>query len=393
MHDQGHAHAEFSLLEGGPAHWIQQRLGLIKPGAPNLWGRVGLAVLVTWVPMLVFSLMEGLAYGSRVKLPLLCDFAAYTRYLFAVPLLILAEGLVERRVAEAAKHFIASGLIKESDHPRFDDAVKRCRAWRDSALAECVVLVVAVIGVILVSREFPFDFSSWMSIVSETGHRRTPAGWWYLVVANGLFQFLAWRWVWRLIIWYRFLWLMSRLDLRVIPTHPDRSAGLGFIGDTQRMFWGIVFGISAAVAAVLANEVVYGDVPLKHYQFSIAAYAIVVLLIFMAPLLMYSPTLVEAKDKSLREYGALAVAHNHMFHRKWVHGENPGADRVLGTPEISSLADLGAAYDILAEMRAVPFDPADVVVLLLASLVPMAPLLLTIMPLDNVLELLEKLLV
>jgi hypothetical protein len=82
-----------------------------------------------------------------------------------------------------------------------------------------------------------------------------------------------------------------------------------------------------------------------------------------------------------------------QFDRKWVQGDNPGGDPVLGTPEISSLADLGGAYDILATMRAVPFDPADAVALLLAALVPMTPLLLTIMPLDRLLELLSKLLV
>ena len=57
------------------------------------------------------------------------------------------------------------------------------------------------------------------------------------------------------------------------------------------------------------------------------------------------------------------------------------------------MADLGAAYDMLAEMRSTVFDPADAIVLLLAALVPMAPLLLTVMPLDKLLELLSKVVV
>jgi len=108
---------------------------------------------------------------------------------------------------------------------------------------------------------------------------------------------------------------------------------------------------------------------------------------------MFTPLLVEAKEKGLREYGTLAISHNHMFHRKWVHGENPADDPVLGTPEISSLADLGAAYDVLSEMRSTAFDPADAIVLLLAALVPMVPLLLTVMPLNKLLELLSKVVV
>jgi len=186
---------------------------------------------------------------------------------------------------------------------------------------------------------------------------------------------------------------VSRLDLRLIPTHPDRAAGLGFVGDTQRAFWIVVFACSTTFAGILANEIVYGGVPLKTYRFSIAGYAASVLLFFLMPLLMFTPRLVRAKEKGLRDYGALAVAHNHMFDRKWVQGENPGGEPVLGTPEISSLADLGAAYAVLDRMKFVPFEPEDGIVLLLAALVPMLPLLLTIMPVDELLELLSKLLV
>ena len=49
-----------------------------------------------------------------MRLPFLYDFAAYTRFLIAIPLLILAEGLIERRVAEVLAHFIHSGLVPEA---------------------------------------------------------------------------------------------------------------------------------------------------------------------------------------------------------------------------------------------------------------------------------------
>jgi len=393
MHVKAPAHSEFSLLAGGPAHWIQQRLGLIKPGAPHLWRRAALAVAVTWVPLLLISAAEGLALGHRVQLPFLCDFSVHARFLVAIPLLILAEGLVEQRVMDAVKHFVHAGLVSQTDFPRFEAAMESCKALRDSVVAEAVLLALTVMSVILTSREFPFNFSTWRSFVSESVHLRTFTGWWYLVVGVGLFQFLAWRWLWRLLIWYRFLWLVAKLDLRLIPTHPDRSAGLGFVGDTQKVFWTVVVACSTTFAGILANEIVYGGVPLENYEFPIAGFAIVVLLFFLVPLLMFTPRLIEAKEKSMKEYGALAVAHNQMFDRKWVQGDNPAGDPMLGTPEISSLADLGSAYEILAKMRAVPFDPADAIVLLLAALLPMTPLLLAIMPLDKLLELLSKILV
>ena len=57
--------AKFSLVAGGPTHWIQERLGLIKPGAPNLARRAVLSILLTWVPLLVLSAVQGLAIGDK----------------------------------------------------------------------------------------------------------------------------------------------------------------------------------------------------------------------------------------------------------------------------------------------------------------------------------------
>jgi hypothetical protein len=146
-----------------------------------------------------------------------------------------------------------------------------------------------------------------------------------------LFQFLLWRWLWRLCIWYGFLWRMSRLDLQPIPTHPDRAAGLGFVGDAQRFFWIIVCALSAATAGVLANEIVFGGVPLHSYKIAIAGYVGVVLLVFLGPLLMFLPQLMRAKIKSVHDYSTFAVMHNQMFDGKWVQGDHPEDEAVLGS--------------------------------------------------------------
>ena len=256
-----------------------------------------------------------------------------------------------------------------------------------------MLLGLTAVSVIVANDEFPFDFSTWRSLVSDSVHARTWAGWWHLVVGVGLFQFLVWRWLWRLFIWYAFLWRVSRLNLRLIPTHPDGAAGLGFVGETQRFFWSIVFAFSATTAGVLANEIVYAGVSLRSYEIPLAGYVLVVLLLFLGPLLMFMPRMIAAKIKSLHDYSALAILHNQMFDGKWVQGDNPKGEPVLGAPDISSLADLGNAYAVLDRMRPVPFDPADAVVLALAALIPMTPLLLTVMPLERILELMSKVLV
>ena len=386
--------AGFSFVAGGPAHWLQAKLGLVGPESLHLARRALLSTVFTWVVLLVLSAAQGLAIGGGVKIPFLYDFAAYARFLVAIPMLIVAEGLIGREIAAVAAHFLRSGLVSESDRPKYEAALERARRMRDSVAAEAVMLVLAGLSALLVLDEFPFGFSTWRSLVSDAGrHVRTLAGWWYLVVGVGLFQFLLWRWLWRLLIWYGFLWRMSRLDLRLIATHPDRAAGLGFVGDAQRFFWIIVSAFAFTAAGILGDEIVYGGVPLTSYWYAMGGYVVLVLVVFLLPLTMFAGRMSRAKLESMRDYSALAVLHNRLFDDKWVRGVH-GKDEVpLGAPEISSLADLAGASDVLYRMRPVPFDPRDALALGLAALIPMTPLTLTMFPAQKILDLVWKVLV
>jgi len=349
--------------------------------------------VLTWGVLLILSAAQGLAIGNAVKVPFLHDFAAYARFLVAIPMLILAEGLIGREMAAVAAHFYGSGLISESDRPSYEAAIERAKRTRNSTPAEVVILVLACLSGILVLDVFPLNFSTWRSIVSASGHTLTLAGWWYLVVGVELFEFLLWRWLWRLAIWYGFLWRMSRLDLRLIATHPDRAAGLGFVGDAQRFFWIIVSAFAFTAAGVLGDEIVYGGVPLTTFWFAIGGYVVLVLIVFLLPLTMFSAQMSRAKIRSMHDYSALAVLHNRLFDEKWVQGRHAKDEVPLGAPEISSLADLAGASDVLYRMRPVPFDPRDAVALGLAALIPMTPLALTMFPAQKIFDLIFKVLV
>ncbi len=162
------------------------------------------------------------------------------------------------------------------------------------------------------------------------------------------------------------------------------------MGDAQRFFWIILVALSATTAGVLGNEIVFGRVPLTSY--TIVGYVVVVLLVFLWPLRIFMPQMIRAKIKSVHDYGTFAVMHNQMFDGKWLQGDYPTSEPVLGTPDISSLADLGNAYEVLDRMRPVPFDPADALIPVLAALIPLVPLLLAVMPLGQLLELAGKVL-
>jgi hypothetical protein len=61
---------------------------------------------------------------------------------------------------------------------------------------------------------------------------------------------------------------------------------------------------------------------------------------------------------------------------------------MLGSGDIQSLADLGNSYSIIQDMRIVPVSKQAMLQLGAATLAPITPLLLTLMPLE---ELLRKL--
>lgn len=90
----------FSLTEGGPGTAFMKRLRLIHPELGAGSARTALILMaLTWVPLCVLCLIEGLAF-SGVKLPFFYDIAAHTRFLLAVPVLVLADIPVGARLRQ-----------------------------------------------------------------------------------------------------------------------------------------------------------------------------------------------------------------------------------------------------------------------------------------------------
>lgn len=94
----------FLLIEGGPFYRIERRIGLIKANTPFTIRRAFFAAGFTWFVLLILSALHGDAFGKTVALPFLSDFSAYSRFLIAVPLFLLAEVVLGPRIAEAAEH-------------------------------------------------------------------------------------------------------------------------------------------------------------------------------------------------------------------------------------------------------------------------------------------------
>lgn len=383
----------FLLMEGGPLFSIEKRLGLIKQHAPLTKRRAVLAALLTWVPLLILSAIEGRAFGHSVPVTFTHDFGAYTRFLLAVPLLVFAENILGPRIVQTAAHFVDSRVVIEKDYGRFDKLVESGLRARDSIVAEVILLALAFVTSYIGFKSTAVHMTTWYGAHTEAGMSLTLAGWWLLGFCTPLYHFLVFRWLWRLFLWFQFLARVRGLDLQLFPTHPDHAGGLGFVGDSQRFFGILLFAVSLASTGVIANDIIYDRVPLKNFYAGIAAYVVVAVIILVGPLIVFTGTLLKTKRIGLRQYGSLATAYTGSFHKKWIEGTSSNSQALLGTADIQSLADLGNSFSLVEKMKPLPVDPLDLLHLVVATLLPLTPLLLTVMPLKDMMKLLLKVLV
>ena len=207
-----------------------------------------------------------------------------------------------------------------------------------------------------------------------------------------IFQFLLLRWYFRLFVWARFQWQVSRLDLRFMPTHPDRCGGLGFIGAVSYAFAPVLLAQGTLLAGMMANRILYAGAKLPEFKVELIGLVGVMLFAILGPMLAFAPKLAAAKRTGLREYGTLAQTYVRDFDRKWLRGGARADEALVGSADIQSLADLGNSYQVVKEMRMAPFNLRTVFELGVATLLPVGPLLLTMISLEELLDRLLKVL-
>ena len=381
---------DFSLVLGGPLFQLLRRAHLSNDALGLVRLRITVALLLAWLPLLVLCALEGHLWGGSAAVPFLKDVEVHARLLVAMPLLIIAEFAVHRRIRPLPQQFLERKLIPESAMPRFEAAIASALRLRNSVLAEVLLLAfVYGVGILVLWRQYvALDTSTWYATPSAGGPEPSWAGLWYGCVSMPLFQFLLCRWYFRLFVWARFLWQVSRIELRLVPTHPDRVGGLGFLSETSLAFSVLAVAHGAMVAGPLAGRIFFLGASLPQFKGEIAVLVIFLLCVVLGPLLVFTPQLFEAKWRGLREYGTLAGSYVREFDAKWLRRPPPANESFVGSADIQSLADLGNSYEVVRSMRIAPITNLAVFGVVAAALLPIAPLLLTVMPLE---ELLKKL--
>ena len=250
---------DFSLVLGGPLFQLLRRSHLSGNALELVRQRILVISLLAWLPLLVLSALEGHALGGNVAVPFLLDIDVHVRFLVALPLLIVAELVVHQRMRFVVRQFLERNLIPETALTRFDAAIASAFRLRNSVLAEVLLIAfVYVVGVLIIWRHYvALATATWYAAPTVEGSKLSLAGRWYGYVSLPLFQFLLLRWYFRLFIWTRFLWQVSRIELSLVPTHPDRVGGLGFLANTVYAFTPLAVAHGALLAGLIANRIFY----------------------------------------------------------------------------------------------------------------------------------------
>jgi hypothetical protein len=379
---------DFSLVLGGPLFQLLRRARLSDDALTLAKKRVIFISLFAWLPLLLLSALQGQALGGTVAIPFLSDFEIHIRFLLALPLLIIAELVVHQRMRPVLQVFRERQIIPESEMPRFEAAVASAFRLRNSVLAELfLVALVYGFGIQVFWRQYlALSTATWYATPIAGGTELTTAGTWFGYVSLPIFQFLLLRWYFRVFIWARFLWQVSRIKLNLIPIHPDRSGGLGFLGGLVYAFTPLAAAHGAMAAGPFANRIFYMGAHLTQFKAEAAVLVAAVLLMVFGPLLVFVPQLAAARRIGTREYNTLAERYVREFDQKWLRGGASPDEAFLGSGDIQSLADLGNSLEVVKTMRTVPVTKEAVLRLAFATLAPLVPLALTMMPLEELLK-------
>lgn len=375
---------DFSLVSGGPLFQLCRRAHLSGNGLELLRRRVVVSTLFVWLPLLLLSILDG--HADRAMIPFLHDVEANVRFLIALPVLIAAEVVVNRRISPLVRRFVERRIVKTEDLPAFNAAVNSALRVRNSVAVELALLVlVYTLGLWIWWNQVALKTDTWYALPDATHLHLTLAGYWYAFVSVPFFQFILLRWYMRLALWFRLLWQTSRLNLHLTAAHPDRAGGIGFLGNSSYAFSPILFAEGAMLSGLIANRILYERRSLLSFKMEAAGFICFFVLLIVGPLVMFTPQLTLCKRQGSAEYGLLANRYVFGFEDKWIRNGAPSDKELLGTGDIQALADLGNSYSVVREMRIVPFGLKDLTRLAGATAAPLLPLTLTIISFEELL--------
>jgi hypothetical protein len=362
------ASVDFSPIDDElPLRW-QRALHLAPEGGLGVGRRAVFFALLTWLPIALWAFLRGRFIDVAVGEPLLQHYGVHVRCLVAIPLLILGEATLHGAALRYAPQFLRNGLVDEATRPRFEAAFGAARRWRSATLPWVFVLG-AALGWTLVEQPDPHDDALTWALMEGGGLGF--GGMWFAYVVRPIFIALLLGWLWRIVSLAVLFARLGRLGLDLVPTHPDRAGGLGFIEKLPGAFAPVTFALSAMLASRWAHDILHHGQTLGALKLPAAVFVVGWTLLLLLPLLALMPALRATKKAELPAYSALVAAQGRLVRRRWVDRTSDAEPPEIEPAGVGPIADAAAMYDAARSMRSAPIGKASLAGILGPILVPM----------------------
>ena len=382
-----------SLIRDDLIFRFHRRVGLIPRDGTGIVRRALFWSLFSWLPIAGWALYTGRALPPAGNEALLQHFGIHVRFLVAVPLLIFAEGPVQAACMRLLPQFVRSGVVPEAEVPRFRAALTDIARFRNASLPWVVILAVLMAALVVADLVHSSHEIAW-AVEGVGGSERFGFGaWWFLYVGRPIYLALLCCWFWRVVLMCLLFGRFAKLNLAIVPSHPDRAGGLGFLERFPKAFMLVVLAVSVVLASRWAHDVVYHGVSVQSLRLPMISFVVLVVALFLTPLTMFLGLLSRTRKQALLDYGALIGRHGRLVRERWIEERDIGDDAILNAPELGPVADTTSLYEAVTRMRALPCGKKALMPLLFAAVLPMTAVLAIQLPFKDILKTLAKTLI
>ena len=358
----------FSPVDNEPPLRWQRALHLAPLAGLGVVRRAVFFALLGWVPIVLWAILRGRFVDAAIGEPLLQHYDVHVRCLIAIPLLILGEATLHASALRCFPQFTGSGLVDDATRPRFEAAWRTVRRWRDSSLPWLFVIGAALAWTFADRAPAHGDTMSWA--VDEQGTLAF-GGLWFAYVVRPVFVGLLLGWLWRIGLLAMLFVRLARLDLSLVPSHPDRAGGLGFLETLAGAFAPVSLALSGVLASHWAHEIVYHGRTLAALKLPAAAFVVVWSLLLLVPFAALMPPLLRAKRAALPSYAALVARQGRLVRRRWIDGASDADAPLLEPAGVGPIADAATMFDAVRSMRCFPIGQASLATIVLPIVAPM----------------------
>jgi hypothetical protein len=377
----------FSPIDNEAPLRLQRKIGLVPKHGLGVGRRAAFLAAVSWLPVAIWAVATHRFSGGPAGESLLQHFGVHVRSLVAIPLMILAEAAVHKVMSRLIPQFLSSGIVGPSSREAFDRVFLQTRRLRDTTLPWILLLGVVLAWTLGHAPDPRTEDLSW---ALESDGTLGFGGFWLAYVTAPIFVALLLAWIWRLFLVTLLFARIGRLDLSLVPAHPDRAGGLGFLHFLPGAFSLVTFSLTSVLASRWAHDILYHGQSVLSLKVPATVFAAICVVALLLPTLMFTPALFAARRKALLDYASLVATHGNLVHRRWILRKPVADEPILDAPELGPSVDIASIYSAVAAMRPFPFGVNTLVVVLLPIAIPLLVVIGIQVPLKDVLLKLVK---